>query len=854
MKKITIKGARVNNLKNIDLEIPINKITSFIGPSGSGKTSIAFHTLFSESKRRFLNSFPTYLKFFSDRPAPVDVDKIEPVLPVFGLPQINPISGTRSTASDIMQITSELQTVYSTFSKHYCPNHILELKEFNFDNFLEKEFKDVNESEVFYLFISKENFVDFFRNLPYPSRSIKSKRMKSISDFDESHEYWEIVRFKWKSVGKVHKKIENYLKKPISLYLFRESEKKLKVLSFEKNRSCPKCDYSQNRTITPYYFSPYNALGACQECNGFGNRLIYDPEKYINMHDSINNGAIKMLDSNRFSHHKKHFLNYCKKNKISKSKPISELGADFFTELHVGSGDWVGINKFFRYLESKRYKAPVRIYIRGIQKEELCPVCEGARVNKSVHNFSLKKDKNFFYKDIWNNTINELLKKLKSIETTESFFEKKLDKMISTLELANSIGLGHLVINRKAKTLSSGEYQRLLLLKYLSYRGTGGLFIFDEPSLGLDDRECEKLLAGFNKLIDQKNTVVLIEHNSFLINNSDHIIEMGPGAGKFGGEVIFEGRKKLKKEKVEIKPLKVSKSKDWIKVNTPKMYGKTFPSFKVPKNEFTLMTGPSGSGKTSAIVNNLAAEALRRIRKLDNSIKIGDFKSIEFEKDFSDVVVIDSNLNRYSSRSSVGSLTGLVSMIRRHYLKLKEANAMGIKDGHLSSNSVLGQCPECMGKGVKVVEMQFLEDVVLICEDCNGKKIKPIYADLSDGEKTYYESVSGPLNEVLERVDLTPKFKKIWEFMKLLNLDYLSLDRTIQSLSGGEKQRIYLLSKLSAKIENNLLVFENISFGLSSLEQKKLALFLQKLSLKNTIIVIDQSEILKNAASNLITY
>lgn len=203
MKEIKIKGARVNNLKNIDVSIPINKITSFIGPSGSGKTSIAFHTLFSESKRRFLNSFPTYLKFFSDRPAPVDVDKIEPVLPVFGLPQVNPISGTRATAADIMQLTTQLQTLYSTYSVHYCPKHLLQLEDFNFDNYLKEKLKKskIEDNEAFHIFIKRDQFIDYFRNLPFPSRSLKSLKSKDVKDFDEEHELWEVSRFKWKSLG-----------------------------------------------------------------------------------------------------------------------------------------------------------------------------------------------------------------------------------------------------------------------------------------------------------------------------------------------------------------------------------------------------------------------------------------------------------------------------------------------------------------------------------------------------------------------------------------------------------------------------------------------------------------------------
>lgn len=858
MKNIKIKGARVNNLKNIDLDIPINKITSFIGPSGSGKTSIAFHTLFSESKRRFLNSFPTYLKFFSDRPAPVDVDTIEPVLPVFGLPQVNPVSGTRSSAADVMQITNDLQSLYASFSTHYCPDHLEELEAFNFDSYLEKELSKISigQDEIFHIFISKEHFIEYFRHSPFPSRSIKSKRSKKIEEFNEEHELWEVIRFKYKSLGSLHKKLKNYLNKPIPLILFRVNDKKFHDLKIDNSKSCPKCNYKEETKLSPYYFSPYNALGACIECNGFGNKLIYDKEKYLDLNKSIKDGAIKMIESNRFGIHKKHFLDYVKKNKISTTKKVDELSDEFFDDLHEGSGSWVGLNKFFKYLESKKYKPPVRIYIRGIQKEQLCEVCEGSRINFLSHNFSFDKNPNLFYKDVWNNSISELLSLINTIsKIDEKLFSQIIKKIKFTLELAESVGLGHLSIDRKAKSLSSGEYQRLLLLKYLTYQGTGGLFIFDEPSLGLDLKECEMLFKGFKSLVEQQNTVILIEHNPYLINESDHIIEMGPGAGKFGGEVIFTGQKKITINKeLDIKSRPNQSKPKTIKVIDPALYGKTYKSFKIPINEFTCVYGPSGSGKTSAIINTLCVRILKDIGKYDGKIKAGEFTEIKNTNTFEDVIIIDSNLNRYSSRSSIGSLTGLVTIVRKNYLRTKEAAAMGLKDGHFSSNSVLGQCPECQGRGVKVVEMQFLEDVILTCEDCNGKKMKPLYANLSDGNRPFYEAVSAPLNEIVNDLTLTPKYKKIIEFMKLLNLDYLSLDRSIQSLSGGEKQRVYLLSKLTTKIENNLLVFENISFGLSFVEQSRLAVFLQNLSKTNTVILIDQSKLLQEASSHKIKF
>lgn len=858
-KIIKIRGARVNNLKNIDLDLPINKLICFSGPSGSGKSSIAFHTLYTESKRRFLNSFPTYLKFFSDRPAPVDVDIIEPVLPVFGLPQINPVVGTRSTVSDIMHATELLQNVYFHHSKELCPDHLEEFQKYLFTDSLKESVTNLIDDEVYYLFIKAEEFVEFFSNRPFPSRSFKSRRTRKVSDFDKEHEFWEVLRFKGKGLDKVDAKVKEYLEKGLTLTLFSESLKKLVDIKYRAGEyQCPadSCQNKKTRNLSMMHFSPYNALGACSECGGFGENLDYDEQKLVDRNKTIAEGGVSFLNYKRFAGQLDNLLSAVKKEKISTKTKIDDLDDKFWTILYEGSGDFPGLNAFFKYLEKRRYKMNVRIFLRNIQKEVPCTNCYGTRLNTHVKQFFIEKNEKSL-DEIMNMNVGESLNYLgefsKSIKANKEF-KKSLTKLISILKTAESIGLGHLNLLRKAKTISAGEYQRLLLLKYLSYEGTGALFVFDEPSLGLSLKECKALYKSFEKVLEQKNTIIIVEHNEFFKKGSDYLVEIGPGSGHEGGEVLYAGetkKYKFPKSNIKLTPNKITLSKrEWIKVSSPKIHAKTFSDFKLPFGEVIHVNGGSGSGKTACLVNVMGNELTYRTSGKYLNIKRGELGDLNYPETLSETIIVDANLNRYTSRSTVGSMTDLFKVIRRHFLSTPMAKSMGLKDGHFSYNSDLGQCPKCEGKGAVTVEMQFLEDIVLTCEDCNGKRLKGIYADISDGRMTVHEAYSKPILEVLEHVKLTPKYQRIFEQIKKLNLGYLSLNRLITTLSGGEKQRIYLLNKLQKNIENAVIIFENISFGLSERELIQMCEFLQALSLKNnTIIVIDQHLIFKEVAS-----
>lgn len=854
---IRIRGARVHNLKNVDIDIPLKQLVCFAGPSGSGKTSLAFHTLLNESKRRFVNSFPNSMKFFADRPTAVDVDEIFPVLPVFGLPQINPVMGSRSVVADIMRITENLQSLFYHYSNEVCPVHHLAVEEIGFSSQLEKITK-LRDDEVWHLLIDKEIAQAVFEEGFIPARSYNLKT-KKINEFSVDDEFWEVLRFKSSTLSNLDSRnaelIKRIKEKPLKLY--KLGLKKLVDFQFQSQKQCPSCDYAGLNQITASAFSPHSALGACKACNGYGANLVFDRSKMIDEDLSYTEGGLRFLQFSPLDWYSAQLERLMKKKKWSATTPIKEMPKAFIESLDSGEGEWEGFEEIKTYLNSKRYKPAVRVFLRKMQKEVICSECKGSRIDLRVGNFKINT---FALRDFSQMTLAEFRDSMLDLSKSHKDHAQKIFlELYDKAKLAGEMGLEHLSLERKTRSLSAGEYQRLLLLKYLSFKGTDSLFILDEPSLGLGSHEQAMLIHGLRQIIAQGNTVIIIDHSHQMQQASDFLVIMGPESGNAGGEIIKMGPTrdvigKVIKSKVEKKNT-LRPAKKFLKVEKPSIYGRNFPNFELPLEQMVWVHGDSGSGKTSCIVKILAQHIYKAIHKENLVDEPGGGKKITGYQSLQDVIVIDSNLNRFTSRSSVGTLTDFAPVVRKHFLKLPVAKALGLKDGHLSANSELGMCLKCEGRGHLVIEMQYLEDIILPCDDCKGKKMKPIYAEISDGHMTVAEAFNLPLSQVLLRIELTPKFKRTWEYLKILNLDYLSLDRPLNSLSGGEKQRLYLLSKLLKSIESSLVIFENLSFGLSERELIRLGQFLKDLSLRgNTLVVIDSDPIFAKFADSELVF
>lgn len=861
---ISVRGARTHNLKNINIDLSQGKITCIAGPSGSGKSSLAFHTLLTESKRRFINSLPTDMKFFWEIPHTVDVDSIYPVLPAWGLPQNNPVINSRPVALDILGGHERLQRIFMELGSYVCPEHFVSYEKFlSIESaVLKLSNEKASEDEVYHLFAKADDYRRSVSSEMNPSRSFG----KTLNEFQEDDPWYELFRVKRKNLDQVVPKLkEMKLTEGAEIFLYVLGTKKKITLKHAFEYRCPVChrEAEEQKVANVESLSPLNALGACPECEGHGAILIYDREKLVkDPTKSIREGAINFLNFSHFQHLFPTFLKEAKKAGFDLDIPFKDQPQSIWKFLYEGSGKYEGFNDYFEYLKTQRYKKNIRIYMRSMQTEVMCEACEGTRVSKKAGSVSLVLKKEVVtYKDFLKLNFEESLESLRKIKVDLKNILTH-EKMLTTFEklqklylVAVDLGLGHLQNTRKVRSMSSSEYQRLLLSKYLSYEGSQSLFVLDEPSLGLSLSTQKKLIGYLRTLRDQGNTIIMVEHSEFLKSTSDELVLMGPFAGGRGGEVLYQGP--YKEEKIQLPKFHYEwkGSKHFIELEDASIRGISKKKIEIQKDAINWVYGESGTGKTSFIVNVVANEIHKNVYGSRLSFADYTFKKLKGIKDFSDVIVINSSLDKISSRSTVATYTDLGGFVRKYFAGLEVSKKLGLKEGHFSSNSELGQCLSCEGRGVKIVEMQFMEDVEFVCEDCQGKKLKPYYANISDGGMTAYEAFNLPLAEVLGRIKLTPKGKRIWEYFKILKLDYLSLDRTLISLSGGERQRLQLLTLLDKKTQGAMIIFENLTSGLSRHEYGPLAELLHQLSgTGNTVVVIDQNDFFAQVSHHQIEF
>lgn len=869
IQKIELRGVRTHNLKNLNLDIEMNKITCIYGPSGSGKTSLAFHTLLTESKRRYINSLPTDMKFFWEIPHTVEVDSLYPVLPAWGLPQHNPVVHSRPVVLDVLGGHDKLQKIFFYFGNYYCPNHHVPFESKRntkalYEKLKKLKLKDTND-EVIHFFVTKAEYENKVRTGIKPLRALNSIE-DGVIEFDNDANFYEVFRLKARDFFQeesLNKKLfesefpidQNYL-----IYFFKNK----KGISFEAklHYQCPHCDeVDEGKGDIADALSPLNALGACPDCQGHGMKLIYDRNKLVkDPTKSLREGAVNVLSFSHFNHLIPAMLREAKKHGFDVDLPFEKLPKTIWNFLYKGSGSYEGLDELLAYLDSKKYKKTIRIYARGLQTEEICLTCSGARVSKRVGDLTIMIDGDSIrFRDFLLSKIEVAKSSLKTIANW-AINQPNFSKVRSAIEdlqylytVAWDLGLGHLQNVRKVRSLSSSEYQRILLSKFLSYRGSQSLFVLDEPSLGLSPKT-QKILAEYLfELRDQGNTIVMVEHSEYLQSIADTVIEMGPKAGAFGGEVIYQGPFKKKNYSDFSYKKAVIAKKEFLTIHGIVIRELRKEKIEILKNAVNWVNGESGVGKTSFVVEVLANEIHRRINGTKLYYSPYDFKKLEGDKSFKDVIIINGSVDKVSSRSTVGTYIELVGFLKKHFTNLEISKNMNLKDGHFSSNSELGMCLECMGRGVKIVEMHFMEDVEFICDECQGKKLKPFYANISDGNITVHDAYTFPISETMKYVRLTPKGKRIFDYLVTLKLDYLSLDRSLTSLSGGERQRLYLLSLLDTKIENALIIFENLSSGLSPHELGPLSMLLHQLcGSHNTVVVIDQNDYFHSCAHHVL--
>ncbi len=883
---ILVKGARMHNLKNVNIALPRNKFIVITGVSGSGKSSLAFDTLYAEGQRRYVESLSSYARQFMGRMSKPDVDYIKGVSPAIAIEQRVNSRNPRSTVGTSTEVYDYIKLLFARIGKTYSP--------VSGDMVKRHTVSDV---------------VDNILRLPKQAKvlitsSIKHHKDRSIADQLNIILQQGFTRiYDGKNIIKIEKLPEDQSiqKKSIELLIDRlivtdslHEEKgriadSVQTAFFEGSGKCNITIIQSNGSKVKSFsnrfeldgitfeepsinlFSFNNPYGACKKCEGFGNVIGIDedlviPDKSLSLYED----AVACWKGEKMKEWKEQLILNAYKEDFPVHKAICNLSANEYALLWKGCDSFAGINDFFKYVEEQTYKIQYRVMLSRYRGKTKCPECQGTRLRKDAS-----------YVKINSKSISDLV--LLSLEDLQAFFQHiKLNKteskiaknilteIINRLEYLNDVGLGYLSLNRLSNTLSGGESQRINLATSLGSSLVGSTYILDEPSIGLHPRDTRKLIGILKKLRDIGNTVIVVEHDEEIILEADEIIDMGPEAGRLGGDIVYQGSKHdliknaetytgkyISKRMVIPLPSKRRKWKNFIQITGARENNLKGIHVKFPLNTLTVVCGVSGSGKSS-LVNNIL---YRGLKKLYGGMgdKTGLHDKMEGDYDLiSHVELVDQNPIGRSSRSNPATYVKAYDDIRALFAEQSLSKMRAYKPGYFSFNIPGGRCEECEGDGFVKIEMQFMADLKLICESCKGKRFKDEVLDVKFKDKNITEILDMTVNESIDffskHDELSASVKRIinkLQPLKDVGLGYLKIGQASSTLSGGEAQRIKLAHFLSKGLSENptFFIFDEPTTGLHFHDINKLLVSFNALIEKgHTVVVIEHNtEVIKSA-------
>ncbi|MFL2722814.1 MAG: excinuclease ABC subunit UvrA [Gammaproteobacteria bacterium] len=896
MDSIFIKGARTHNLKNISLEIPRNKIIVITGLSGSGKSSLAFDTLYAEGQRRYVESLSTYARRFLSMMEKPDVDQIEGLSPAISIEQKATSHNPRSTVGTVTEVYDYLRLLFSRIGTPVCPDHNEELKAKTVSEICDEILKIKENSKIMLLAPvvrgKKGEHLAIYEDL----RKSGYVRVKvngviyPIEEFPEleknkKHDIAAVIdRLVIKKDDGIRSRISESIETSLQLsdgLIEIENIDSGKQMLFSSNFSCSHCGYAVPE-LEPRMFSFNNPYGACAKCDGLGVIQFFNEKMLIQDGDvSIANGAIKgWTRRNRFYYYQlrclsAHFdftLTTKWKDYSQEIKDIILWGTkekiDFSHRFRSGSRI-VRKHRFEGIIPSteRRFKETDSEYIRNelakLMSESSCDECGGSRLNTHSRNVFINKTPIHKITSMRINDSLEFIKKMDLKGAKKKIAEKIIKEITDRLSFLEDVGLNYLTLDRSAETLSGGEAQRIRLASQIGSGLVGVTYVLDEPSIGLHQRDNTKLIKTLNNLKDLGNTVIVVEHDEEAIRSADHIIDIGPGAGKHGGEICAQGDIKTilqNKDSITAKYLsgkrqiKIPKKRTKIKNEKLKIVNAHENNLKeitveIPVGLFTCVTGVSGSGKSSLINQTLLpiSSFILNKSKLSKEIKCEKIEGLDH---LDKVISIDQSPIGRTPRSNPATYTGLFSHIRDLLSQTVEARSRGYKPGRFSFNVKGGRCEACQGDGMIKVEMHFLADVYVKCDVCDGKRYNEQTLEVKFKEKNINEILNMTVEEALEFFDAHPSIKKKLVTLSDVGLGYITLGQSALTLSGGEAQRIKLAKELSKRSTGKtLFVLDEPTTGLHFADIELLLGVLNRLKDQgNTVVVIEHNlDVVKTA-------